>query len=118
MTKESGEQKAVCDWLRIHKIGFFSVPNGTMIGGRNKYALIQKLKNEGLLPGAPDLVLIDPAPLVGVPVAIEMKKKEGGKTSDAQREVAGQMRARGWRVIVAEGADRAIELLKEIGFGS
>lgn len=116
--KESGEQKAVCDWLRIHKIGFFSVPNGAVIGGKNKYALVQKLKNEGLLPGAPDLVLIKPCPIDRKPVAIEMKRQKGGKYSDAQKTVIADMRKTGWWVLTPSGAAQAIEFLQELGFGS
>lgn len=113
-TRETTEQQIICQWLTWNQISFMSIPNGAVIGGRNKWALIQKLKNEGMLPGAPDLILIERSP-EGYQVAIEMKRK-GGKLSDDQVDVIRRMRIAGWIVIVAEGADDAIVQLKQIGF--
>lgn len=114
--KESGEQKVVVDWLRLKGIGVFSVPNGAVIGGHNKWALVNKLKNEGLLPGAPDLVLINRSPAGYLPVAIEMKRARGGVLSDDQKTVIRQLQLAGWVVLVPEGAADAIAKLEAMGF--
>lgn len=115
-SKEATEQQVLCGWLRAKRIGFFSVPNGAIIGGQNKWAQIQKLKNEGLTPGAPDLVLMDLCPLTDQPVAIEMKRTRGGKISVHQEEVIGRMRTEGWIVLDPKGYGEAIKMLVEIGF--
>jgi hypothetical protein len=102
--------------LRWQRIGCFSVPNGAILGGKNRFALLRKLQKEGFLGGAPDLVLMDRTP-DGRPVAIEMKRQEGGVSSDAQKSVHAEMRARGWVVIVAKGAEDALRQLHEVGIG-
>ena len=47
---ESTEQQAIVSWFAMQypKYRLISVPNGQMIGGKNKYALIAKYKAEGL----------------------------------------------------------------------
>lgn len=112
---ESAEQHVLVDALRWAGIGCFSVPNGAVLGGRDKFALLQKLRNEGLLAGAPDLVLMDRAP-DGKPVAIEMKRRKGARSEMAQRVVHDAMRNRGWVVIVAKGAEDALGQLYQLGF--
>lgn len=104
------------EWCRVRRIRLFSVPNGFFASGRNRYAVVQKFKNEGMLPGAPDLVLIDRAPKTGRPVAIEMKRCGGGKLSHDQCEIIEQMRHAGWVVIIAHGAVQAIHALQALGY--
>lgn len=103
-------------WCRFRRIGIFSVPNGFIAGGRSKHAGIQKLKNEGMLKGAPDLILMNRCPKSGRPIAIEMKRKRGGELSPEQEQVIAQMRLAGWIVIVAEGYDHARRALISLGF--
>jgi hypothetical protein len=110
---ETDAQKIVVDWLRHRGLQCFSVPNGAQLGGHNKWGQLAKLKNEGLLPGAPDLVLMRRAP-DGRPACLEMKRKTGSKVSDAQKHVAQKLRDAGWVVLVARGADDAIEQLTEL----
>jgi hypothetical protein len=43
-----------------------------------------------------------------------MKRKTGSKVSDAQKHVAQKLRDAGWVVLVARGADDAIEQLTEL----
>ena len=105
---ETQEQRLLVDWLRIRRVRFFSVPNGAVLGGRNRFALLAKLRAEGLLTGAPDLVLIDRAPTTGRPVAVEMKRRVGALLSNDQIRVHTLMRAAGWDVIVGWGAESAI----------
>lgn len=117
--KETGQQKLVVSWLRKQGVGFFSVPNGAMIGGRNKWAQLQKLKNEGMTNGAPDLVLTRLSSIVsasfprGRPVVVEMKRKEGSKISTAQEAMAEHLRDEGWIVLQPRGADEAYVLIAD-----
>lgn len=96
-TTEHAEQVIVVEWLRARGCLVFSVPNGAILGGRNKWALLGKLKKEGLLPGAPDLIVASP-----VAIAIEMKRGPNDKPSDEQLEVHDKMRAAGWPVVVGD----------------
>lgn len=116
LVKETTEQRALIEWLTFKHIGHFSVPNGFIAGGRNKWAMLAKLKKEGLLKGAPDLILIDRSPKTGQPVAVEMKRVKGGDLSPDQRQVIASMRAAGWIVILAPGAHSAIMQLEREGF--
>lgn len=114
--REGPETAVVVGWLRARRLRFFGVPNGAYLGGRNRYAVVGKLKAEGLLPGAPDLVLIDRAPRTGQPVALEMKRLSGGRLSSAQKSVIASMEDAGWAVVVGHGALDAISKLHELGY--
>ena len=103
---ETKEQQALVDILRLCGVECFSVPNGAIIGGRNRFAQLKKLKREGMLSGAPDLVLMDRLP-DGRPVAVEMKRKKGSVISDEQRVVLLQLVGCGWAVVLAKGAGDA-----------
>lgn len=113
--KEHHEQRQVVEWLWWRGVGCFSVPNGVILGGRNKYAQLNKLKAEGFLPGAPDLVVMGVTP-DGRPVAIEMKRAQGGEFSPEQLLNAQKMRVQGWVVLQSEGAQQCIAQLEELGF--
>ncbi len=113
---EHEEQCNLIGWLDRHNIGRMAVPNG---GKRGKAEAV-RLKREGVLPGAPDIVLIDFAPYVGKPVAIEMKRKTGARYSPEQLAVHARMRTQGWIVIAppsGQSAQYVIEELKKLGFG-
>jgi hypothetical protein len=113
IAKEHEEQKALVKWLRYKGIGFFSVPNGFIAGGKNKWAMINKLKAEGMTKGAPDLVLKQRTK-DGRPIAIEMKRQKDGRLSDEQRDMAGDLTAAGWVVLQPKGAMDAIVQIEEI----
>jgi len=114
---EHTEQCIVVDWLRIRGVSFFSVPNGSVIGGRDKWGLIKKLQKEGMTNGAPDLVIIQKAPArPGKFVAVEMKRRSGSKVSDEQRVFLNTMQDAGWIVIIANGARDAILKLQKLGY--
>ena len=119
---EHDEQKAVVFWLRSHGVECFAVPNGVSLGrNRKRNAItISKLKGEGFLPGAPDLILLDRCRCGGhepAPVAIEMKR--GKEKPDAhQISVHQRMTACGWHVIVGQGCTDAVAKLVGLGFGA
>lgn len=117
---EDAEQIMLVQWLALHGIKFFSVPNEAALkSARSRYALMQKLFAMGLLKGAPDLVLITPPPSMNCHVAIEMKRgaPKAGKVSENQRSVHLDMRQDNWGVLVAYGCDDAIKQLTELGYG-
>jgi hypothetical protein len=115
---EHEEQCDLCDWLDSRRVRYFAVPNGVVFGGMSRLAIAKYrayLRAEGLKPGAPDLVIVDPAPGCRAPVCVEMKAI-GGQVSDAQMAFLDEMKARGWKVILAYGRDDAVRKLEELGY--
>lgn len=122
---EHAEQAAVVRWLttqgvllaerdQFENIAFCSVPNGARVSERER----SKLVAEGLSPGFPDLLIFDRPPACPdkVGVALEMKRRDGGKTPENQRQWHAKLRARGWTVVVANGAREAVEQLRRLGY--
>jgi hypothetical protein len=110
---EAEEQAVLVDWLRAKRIPFIVSISGAMLGGRNKWGAIAKLKKTGWRPGAPDIILL--RRYLGWPVAIELKRQRGGRLSPEQIALHKEMRAERWIVIVAEGAQAAIQELRDFG---
>ena len=112
---ESSEQQNLVVILQASGIAFFAVPNG---GKRAKRTAIT-LKAEGVSPGVPDLLIVDPAPRGGyVGVALEMKRADGvpSDVSADQREWLAKFAARGWFACVGYGADDALLKLRWLGY--
>lgn len=114
---EHKEQVAVIQWWNLAHKGFglpefalFAIPNG---GHRHMLTAV-RLKAEGVRSGIPDLFLAaalgDAYGNLWGGMFIEMKSKEG-KESPAQTEVR-QYLVKGYRSVVANGADEAIEFIK------
>ncbi len=113
---EHVEQMLVCNWLdaRYPDIVFFSVPNGAKLGGSEgqRYGMVNKLKAEGMTPGAPDLVILAArGKFHGC--LVEMKRIKGSKLSENQREFLARAEASGFYTIVGYGYVNATELLEE-----
>ncbi len=105
------------DWMRRRGIAFFSVPNGAILGGRNRYAVLNYLKAEGLTNGAPDLVIIDHPPAHPKHhVMVEMKNLDGGLRSDEQRALHDRAWAQKWIVLVPSGFADFVERMKALGW--
>ena len=113
---ESTEQQAVVQWFNMQypKYRLISVPNGQMIGGKNKYALIAKYKAEGLTPGVSDLFLCVPRNGYGG-LWLEMKAKGKGASSlsDDQALWLSDMEKIGYRAVWAAGFEQAKEIIEE-----
>jgi hypothetical protein len=113
---EHQEQRALVGWLVQAGVMFFSIPNGANAPPRFR----RKLLDEGLEPGAPDLIVRTPPP--GAPgvlmVGVEMKRRAGGHLSEAQKNWIASVRDMPWwRVLVCAGARDAVAQLRELGYG-
>ena len=84
----------------------FAVPNG----GKRHAGEARRLKEQGVLAGVPDLIVVS-----RWPTAIEMKQI-GAKPSAAQTACHGEMIARGWRVVVGYGHEDARQKLMGLGY--
>ena len=111
---ESSEQTTLVARVRsFHPdLVFMSIPNG----GKREIRVAAQMKREGVLAGAPDLFLAEPRDQWHG-LFIEMKKV-GGKTSTNQDQVIIALRAKGYQVVVCEGADAAYGALLAYVYGS
>lgn len=100
------EQAEFVVWFRrkFPDVLMFAVPNG----GDRAPAIARQMKLEGVVPGVPDLFVLEWS------LAIEFKRQFYGQISPAQKEVIQKIRnIDGWTVIVARGMDDAILQLAE-----
>jgi len=85
---------------------WFHVPNG---GGRTA-AEAGRFKALGVKAGVPDILALRAGQLF----ALELKA-QGGRVSDAQREMLAALKAAGAEAAVAWGLDEALEILERWG---
>lgn len=99
---ESSEQIRLVGRIRhfYPDVIVFSVPNG---GGRS-YMEATKLREEGVLAGVCDLVVLE-ARGGWFGLFIEMKRTSGGKVSEEQTQFMGRARERGYKCVVAHGCE-------------
>jgi hypothetical protein len=75
-------------------------------------------KSMGRKPGVPDYLIFTPPPkyphVRGV--AIELKRREGGRTSAAQSSFLEKLNTAGWRAAVCPGAANAVDFLRRLGW--
>lgn len=113
---EHAEQELVVRQLRESGYLVLSVPNE----GQRTAATAARFAQRGLLPGAPDLLVLDPPPgYAGRPwvgLAIEFKRKKGGRLQANQDAVLLRMNGLGWLTLVAYGAAAALEQLHLLGY--
>lgn len=115
MRTEHQEQVQVCNYLALHGKLFFSVPNGFIAGGKNKFGALAKLTKEGYKKGVPDIFICEP--IGKYPgLFIEMKRAKGGTLSDVQKLWTEELKARGYCVHVCHGFDDAKEVI-DLYFG-
>ena len=99
---ESQEQKALFGWWRAYArntpLDMLHIPNG---GARNAITGA-RLKAEGVVAGVPDIFLA--ASRQGFHgLYIELKRRQGGRVSEAQERVIARLREAGYRVEVCKG---------------
>lgn len=107
---ESVEQKTLFQWARLAARThpelnlLLAVPNG---GSRDPREA-RHLKEQGVKPGVPDLVL--PVPRGGFAALwIELKRRKGGRVSEEQRAWIHALNRAGNRAVVCAGWDAARE---------
>ena len=118
---EHTEQVAVAAWLDgiagyrwpelaivDGRLPWFAIPNG---GLRNK-KVARKLKDEGVKPGVPDLMLAVPrGGYAGM--FVEMKKIQDGKVAKDQKKWKKALSAMGYRSVICRGHRAAIDAITE-----
>ena len=75
----------------------FAIPNGD----HRAITVAKRLKAEGVVPGVPDLFIPQWS------LWVEMKRREGGRLSEDQRQMIAYLQAVGQQVIVGKGAEDA-----------
>ena len=111
---ESYEQETLFKWMELQmkkrpelKL-CFHIANG---GSRGK-AEAARFKAEGVKAGVPDLFLpVSRGPYHGL--FIEMKRRSGGRTSEAQRKWIAALAAQGYLATICYGWKEAAELIED-----
>lgn len=117
---EAQEQTALFDWARWASGKhpelnlLFHIPNG---GSRNEIEA-HNLRLQGVRPGVPDICLPVPRlPYHGL--FIELKRRQGGRTSEEQRAWIYCLNKNGYRAVVCKGWDETrAEIERYLGHGS
>jgi hypothetical protein len=104
---EHQEQKKVVQYCNRSNIPIFANTNGTY----KKYEYHQvRFKNEGLMPGVPDLMI--PLMCGGYGgLFIEMKRIKGSVTSANQKKWIELLNTNGYKAVICKGA---VEAVREI----
>lgn len=123
---EDQEQEAFVQWLRLKGYPHFRVPNETYTRSWSQKAKNKKL---GVSSGVPDLFVAVPFPPPHLIiahkdrddevrnktlVAIEMKRKKGGVTSENQKKWIKTLNEAGVQTVVCKGCDAAIKFIESI----
>ncbi|MCK5607485.1 VRR-NUC domain-containing protein [Candidatus Pacearchaeota archaeon] len=113
---ESTEQQLTVSWCRLQypKYRIIAIPNGAMIGGRNKYVLIKKYKAEGMTNGVSDLLLcVARKGYYGLWIEMKDKGKTACSVSEDQEEWFNDMREAGYKAEWAAGFEQAKKIIEE-----
>ena len=103
---EYQEQVKLAEYLDLQGYLWCHVPNG---GNRNAITGA-KLKRQGVKKGVPDVLIFEPEG----GIAIELKRKKGGRLRQSQIEWLQRLKSSGWKIKVAYGADDAIDYLESL----
>jgi hypothetical protein len=112
---ESVEQIKVVQWFRLQypRHVIYANQGGALLGGKNKFGLIAKMKKEGWIAGVSDLFVPVPT-MIYSGLFLEMKDK--GKTwsfvSEEQREFIVKMKSAGYAATWAAGFDKAKTIIE------
>ena len=107
---EADEQRALFRWAAYSRAKYpaldmmYHIPNG---GSRNAIEA-KHLQEQGVKPGVPDICLPVPNAMYTA-LYIELKRRERGKVSDAQRGWIAALNRVGCRAVVCRGWDEARE---------
>lgn len=105
---EHEEQVAFVQWFRrkYAPVRMFAIPNG----GFRTRSTAARLKSEGVMRGIPDLFIPKWS------LWIEMKRTKGGRLSPDQVNWKNYLEEIGHTVLVAYGAQNAMELIDEFAY--
>lgn len=105
---ERAVQIAIVSRLIFHGIVAIHIPNE----GRRSAIAGRRLKQEGMLKGAPDLCCVGDG---GLTAWLEVKTAKG-RLSEAQADCHALLRRKGHFVAVVRSQDQAVAALREAGF--
>lgn len=111
---EYQEQTLVFDWARVREQSYpaLKLLHANLNGLRLPIGLAVKAKRAGMAIGVPDMFL--PVPMGPYPgLYLELKRRDGGRLSDAQKWWIEQLRKANFRVEVPAGAVEAIAIIAE-----
>lgn len=116
---EAEEQTALFRWAAYNRAKYpelellYHIPNE----GQRSKVTGARLREQGLRKGVPDICL--PVPNVRyTSLYIELKRRKGGKTTDAQRGWIEALNRVGCRAVVCHGWDEAREEIERyLGYG-
>ena len=115
---EHDEQVAVIEWFELKwpklAMCLMAYPSGAIIGGKNKFKIINKLKREGWRNGVSDLFLAIPK---GGYHGLWLEMKDHDKTkrsvSKEQWDHLDLMKNQGYFASWAAGAEKAMSIIEE-----
>ena len=109
---ESFEQQTLFHWARYYRGKYpeldlmYHIPNE----GKRSYSTGRRMLAEGLKPGVPDICL--PVARGGYhSLYIELKRREGGRVTQAQTQWLGALRDAGHMATVCKGWEEASEMI-------
>lgn len=118
--KEYDEQVEVFNWLATCQLDGAGMAFSTLNGIRLSIGLAKKAKRAGNKQGVPDILVDMPGggrKNCGCPLyhglRIELKREKGGVVSQEQEDWHDNLRALGYKVVVARGFQEAKTALKE-----
>lgn len=100
---EAQEGRTFVAYLRIKRYRFTHIANETGSGQSAKFQGIRN-KQQGTSKGFPDYLII----VAGRLIAIELKRRKGGKVSPEQKDWLAALNAVGIEAVVCNGAAEAI----------
>jgi len=89
------EQQKLVQWLKLKKIFYFAVPNGSVLKGNalQRAKQMERLKSEGLVPGTSDIIVMLQEKILFIELKRAKKVLKSGKlstsnstTSEAQKD--------------------------------
>ena len=118
--KEYEDQVEVFNWLKTCTLDGADMAFSTLNGIRLSIGLARKAKRAGNKQGVPDILIDTPGggrKSCGCPLyhglRVELKREKGGVVSDEQSDWHQNLRARGYKVVVAKGRYEAVAAIKE-----
>lgn len=111
---ERAEQALLVEWLAYRGLTAVHIPNG------GKKSVIGHMidKSIGERAGFPDLIIINRPPANQTArVYIELKRRRGGRQSDAQKGWEKSLTLNGDYYVLGFGADDAIVKINKLGLG-